>query len=210
MPVERTTLKDATVGALTRAWASSPALVLLFSSFWVIQAVNSFVFDEALTGWGIRPHDPAGLVGILFAPVLHGGFVHLAFNTFFGFPLAVATLERSRGWFWPITFVTAVTAGVGTWFFGAPGSVHIGFSGVLFGYLGFLTAQLIRGLGLRGKDALGALPYSALLLSFLPGISWQGHLFGFLGGAVLGAVLTPKGSIRRVVRRARPGATRVG
>ncbi len=89
--------------------------------------------------------------------------------------------------FWIVSLLTMIIGGLGVWFFGAPGSVHIGASILIFGYLGFL---LLRGYFQRNfmsmfLSVLVTFLYGGLVLGVLPaspGISWQGHLFGFLGG----------------------------
>jgi membrane associated rhomboid family serine protease len=79
--------------------------------------------------------------------------------------------------------------GLGVWVFAAPTSVHIGASILIFGYLGFL---LLRGYFQRNLPSiaislLALFLYGGTLVSIFPtqqGISWQGHLFGFLGGVL--------------------------
>jgi membrane associated rhomboid family serine protease len=77
---------------------------------------------------------------------------------------------------------------LGTWIFGAP-AFHIGASGVIFGYLGFLLARWYFDRSVR--SAMIALvvgsTYGTVLwgvLPSMPGVSWEGHLFGFLGGII--------------------------
>jgi membrane associated rhomboid family serine protease len=89
--------------------------------------------------------------------------------------------------------VIMLVSGVGVWFTGSPHSVVVGASGVIFGYLGLL---LMRGIVEHswwniGVALLIGLLYGWQLIGVLPadpGISWQGHLFGFFGG-VIAAVL---------------------
>ena len=91
--------------------------------------------------------------------------------------------------------VNAVIVGVGgalVWLFAGP-AIHIGASGLVFGWLGFLVA---RGLVDRSPITLGAAAlvgtlYGALLWGVLPGragVSWEAHLFGAVAG-VAAAVL---------------------
>ncbi|CCQ59760.1 hypothetical protein CWATWH0401_1791 [Crocosphaera watsonii WH 0401] len=89
--------------------------------------------------------------------------------------------------FWIVTAITMLVGGLGVWLFASPSSVHIGASILIFGYLGFL---LLRGYFQRNfisifLSVVVAFFYGGLVLGVLPsapGISWQGHLFGFLGG----------------------------
>ena len=104
-----------------------------------------------------------------------------------------------------VTVIVALVGGLGTWLFAPAGSVHVGASGIVFGYAGYL---LSRGFfSRRVRDfTLAAIIFviwgGALLLSLIPtaGISWQGHLFGAVGGVVAGWLLArPRG--RRVSSR---------
>ena len=164
--------------------------------FWILEILDQFVFHHTLDGYGIRPHSLIGLRGILFAPFLHGGFGHLIANTVPFLILGWLVMIQETSDFWIVTIITMIVGGVGTWMFGAPNSIHIGASSLIFGYLGFL---LLRGYFQRNIASIllslvvGFL-YGGLIWGVLPtqpGISWQGHLFGFLGG-VLSAKLIAK------------------
>ena len=102
-------------------------------------------------------------------------------------------LATGLGRFLGITGLIALISGLGVWFTGDPGTVVVGASGVIFGYLGYL---LVRGIverslwGVAVGVVVGLL-YGAQLVLLVPTderISWQGHLFGFVGG-VLAAIL---------------------
>lgn len=162
------------------------------------------VFDTTLDVYGIIPKSPIGLRGILFAPFLHGSFAHIASNTVPFLILGWLVMLRETSDFFWVTLVSAAVSGLGTWIFGSPQSIHIGASGVVFGYLGYL---LLRGYFERSAIAVaislgvGTL-YGSLLWGVLPihygmvnRISWEGHLFGFLGGILAAWLLakTPKG-----------------
>ena len=138
---------------------------------------------------GIEPRRTEGLDGVLFAPVLHGPWEHLMANTVpllvFGFLLLLAGVRR---WL-VVTAAVWLVGGVGVWLTGGTGTVHVGASVLVFGWLSYL---LLRGVFSRqaGQIGLGVLLlvlYGGVLWGVLPGqpgISWQGHLFGALGGGV--------------------------
>ena len=167
------------------------ALVLIM---WVSEAVDA-VAGHRLDGYGIEPRDPDGLSGIIAAPFLHGGFDHLISNTvpFLVMGLVIAFKGAVR--VSAVTAMVALVSGLGTWLVAPANTVHIGASGVVFGYAtylltrGFFDRQL---LGLVIGLAVGAIWGTALLGGLLPeeGISWQGHLFGAIGGVVAARVLT--------------------
>jgi membrane associated rhomboid family serine protease len=142
-----------------------------------------------LDSYGIRPREVDGLDGIVFAPLLHHGWGHLVANTVpllvFGFLILLAGVARWAA----VTAIVWVVGGVGTWLTGQPHSLHLGASVLAFGWLVYL---LLRGIFARDASqiALGAIllfMYGGILYGVLPGqpgISWQGHLFGALGGAL--------------------------
>ncbi|MGC9503185.1 rhomboid family intramembrane serine protease [Baaleninema sp.] len=153
---------------------------------WVEEILDQFVFGGQLNAFGIYPREPDTLRGILFMPFLHGNFTHLISNTVPFLILGWLVMVRGIRDFFIVTAAAMLLGGVGVWLFGAPG-IHIGASGVVFGYLGFL---LLRGLFERSFQSIAlslmvGFFYGGLVGGILPGqpgISWEGHLFGFLGG----------------------------
>ncbi|PSB06060.1 rhomboid family intramembrane serine protease, partial [filamentous cyanobacterium CCP2] len=96
--------------------------------------------------------------------------------------------------FFVVTIVAMLIGGLGTWMFGAAGC-HIGASGVVFGYLGYLLGRgyFDRSFGSMLFSVVILLVYGGLLWGVLPtrvGISWEGHLFGFVGGVVAARLLS--------------------
>lgn len=160
----------------------------LVAAMWVLEAADAVLFRGGLDAYGIRPRDPDGLAGIAFAPFLHGNFAHLTSNTvpflIFGWLILLHSLRD----FVVVSLLAVVVGGLGTWLVGAPG-IHFGASGVVFGYFGYL---LLRGWFRRSAGAVllslaVGVAYGGLLFGVLPGqpgISWEGHLFGFLGGGM--------------------------
>lgn len=161
---------------------------------WILEILDQFLFRGALNSFGIIPRNAIGLRGLLFSPLLHGDFAHLMANTIPFLTLGWLVMVRETSDFFIVTAITMVLGGLGVWLFGAPNSIHIGASGVIFGYLGFL---LFRGYFERSFPAI----LLSLIVGFLyggiiwgvlpgrPGISWEGHLFGFIGGAIAARLL---------------------
>lgn len=164
---------------------------------WAAELADAIVFGGALDGYGIRPRSFGGLLGIALAPLLHGGFRHLMANSV---PLVVlgwfVMLRETRDYF-VVAFFSTLVGGVGVWLIGATNSVHIGASGVVFGFLGYLLSRGYferRFLPMLGSIVVG-LMYGGTLFGLLPGqrgISWEGHLFGFLGGVLAAKVLASR------------------
>jgi len=155
---------------------------------WISETIDVFLLGGRLNFFGIHPRQGDGLLGILFAPFLHGGFPHLIANTIPFLTLGWFVMLRETSDFFVVTATTMLVGGLGVWLFGTPG-VHIGASILIFGYLGFL---LLRGYFERNLTSIflsvvvGCL-YGSAIWGVLPtqrGISWEGHLFGFVGGVI--------------------------
>jgi membrane associated rhomboid family serine protease len=152
---------------------------------YLVEAVDAML-PANLDTLGIQPRTTGGLDGILLAPLLHHGWSHLFANTLpillFGF----LAMSGGLGQWIAVTATVWLASGTGVWLTGAAG-VTVGASGVAFGWLAFL---LVRGIFTRSFGQLAVavvlfLYWGSTLLGVLPGdpgISWQGHLFGALGG----------------------------
>lgn len=172
-----------------RSPAARPYLLVvgLVAVMWLVELIDLLPGTE-LDRAGIEPRTFDGLWGIVFAPFLHADLAHLLGNTvpFLVLGLIIAASGTQR--LVQVVVITAVVAAIGTWLTGPTNTVHIGASGLVFGFLGYLVARGIfaRRLGMLAVGALVMLFYGGLLWGLLPkpGISWQGHLFGLLGGVL--------------------------
>ena len=164
------------------------ALAAFVGLLWVVQTLNWITGYGFNPAFGLIPRHVSGLDGIIAMPLLHGSFGHLMANTppllIMG-GLLVATATRA------LLAVNVVVIGVGgglVWLFGSS-AIHIGASGLVFGWFGFLMA---RGLVDRSPVTMGAallvgFLYGSILWGVLPdqtGVSWEAHLFGAIAGAV--------------------------
>ena len=161
-----------------------PVLVMV-ALMWAGEVVD-IPLDGRLDRFGIRPRRLDGLDGIVLSPFLHTGFGHLIANTLPFLILGGAIALGSTRRFVQATLIIGLIGGVGTWLTGPANSVHIGASGLVFGYVTYL---LSRGVFARKASyILGGVivlfVYGGVLWGVLPrpGISWQGHLFGAIGG----------------------------
>jgi membrane associated rhomboid family serine protease len=154
---------------------------------YLTEAVDTLL-GGALDADGIWPRHLDGLYGILWAPLLHQGWQHLVANTVPLLVLGFFVLAGGVGQFIAVTATVWLVGGFGTWLTGSPG-VHLGASTLIFGWLVFL---LMRGFFARSPaQILLAVvlftTWGGLLWGVLPGtveISWEGHLFGALGGLI--------------------------
>ena len=164
-------------------------LIVAIAIFWVVEIADLLVFNGGLDRYGIQPHSLIGLRGIIFAPFLHGGTAHLIANTIPFLTLGWLTMIQETSDFYIASIMSALVGGLGVWAFGSPNSVHIGASILIYGYLGFL---LLRGYFQKNFPSIAlsifvAIAYGSFIWGVFPseiGVSWQGHLFGFVGGAM--------------------------
>ena len=181
---------------LTSVRAHAVTLFGLLAVMWVLEGLDFLMPFWHLDHHGIRPRSTGGLMGILAAPFLHGDFAHLVANSIPFLVLGGIVMLGERGVFWSVTVFVVVVGGFGVWLLAPRGTVHIGASGLIFGYLGFL---LSRGLFERSivwiVIAFGLLvAYGGMIFGVLPGtpgISWQGHLFGFAAGILAAWAMFP-------------------
>ncbi len=171
--------------------ARTHAVVLgsTIGALWVTFAAIA-VSGGALLSLGIVPRTQAGLLGIAAAPLLHANLDHLLANTASFAVLGWLVMLRDPRHFWHVTLVSMLTAGLMQWLLGAPGSVHVGASGVIFGFLAFLmlSGWYARTLGSVLLSVVVTAAWGGLVWGVLPsapGVSWQGHLGGFVGGALV-------------------------
>jgi membrane associated rhomboid family serine protease len=170
-------------------WQTAGIVIIAFvAALWVIEIVNSASGGD-LTDDGIRPRQLGGLWGVLWAPLLHANFTHLESNTIpllvLGFLVLLGGLVR----FGVVTATVWLVSGIGVWIVGGSNTVVVGASGIAFGWLAYI---IVRGVFTRSflQLALGVVIlviYGSLLWGVLPGqpgVSWQGHLFGALGGVL--------------------------
>jgi membrane associated rhomboid family serine protease len=162
-------------------------VAVMAAVMWAVEIVDVVAGD--LDSAGIRPRDPEGLVGIVAAPFLHGGFGHLFGNTIpfvvLGAVIALSGLMRVVS----VTAIVALVGGLGVWLVAPATTLHIGASGIVFGFITYLIAR-----GLWSRRALHLVVGfivlfvygGTLLFGFVPtpGVSWQGHAFGAVGGVL--------------------------
>ena len=165
-------------------------LVYLLILMWALSIMDALFFRQVFSHLTIRPRKLEGLPGIAVAPLLHGNFKHLAANTGPFAILGTIILLQGLEVLSIVTIGTWLISGVGIWLLGRPNTKHLGASGIVFGYLGYI---LFRGYFDRSIPAMAAaifvgILYSGALWGLLPlqrGKSWVGHGVGFLGGVLI-------------------------
>lgn len=162
-----------------------------------------------LDQFGIVSRRWSGLLGIPLAPFLHTGWSHLAANSLPFAILGLFVIGRGERTFWAVSAGIIVLGGFAVWLLGRGQAVHVGVSGVIFGYFGYLVALGVieRSVASILRALLVGLFYGSIIWGVLPnqrGVSWEGHLFGLLAGLALACL-----SSRRVTARRRNATTGV-
>jgi membrane associated rhomboid family serine protease len=156
-------------------------------AMWIVRVLDSIVPGPSAAGHGIVPRTSYGLDGIPVAPFIHADYEHLIANTIPFLVLGAIILLRGVAEFGFVTLVTLLTSGVGTWLLGTPGTEHIGASGIVFGFFGYLVFRAIfdRRWSSIATMLVIIVWYGASMMYALvstEGISWVAHFFGLLGG----------------------------
>lgn len=167
-------------------------VLLMLAVMWGTEVVD-VPLDGRLDRFGIVPREWSGLDGVLWSPFLHSGFGHLIANTIPFLVLGCIVALSGFHVFLRATVIIGLIAGLGTWLTGPSGTVHIGASGLVFGYLTYLLARgfFARRLSYLLVGVVVFMLYGGVLWGLLPspGISWQGHLFGAIGGVAAASLL---------------------
>ncbi|MEU0114616.1 rhomboid family intramembrane serine protease [Streptomyces bobili] len=159
---------------------------------WVLEVVDA-ISGHALDTYGITPREFGELRDVVPAAFLHFGFDHLAANSLpllvMGFLAALSGIRR----FLSVAAVITVVSGLGVWLTAPANSTTAGASGVVFGLFGYLVLRgfVDRRIGDVLVGLLVGAVYGSILWGVLPtatGVSWQGHLFGLIGGVAAAVV----------------------
>lgn len=183
-------MSEASYFKFTNSVVVAPLIAVI--SIWTVYWME-LRFQINLNEYGIYPQKISGLQGIFFSPFIHGSLEHLYNNTI---PLAILTAALFyfyRGIAFKILLIGTLAAGLFTWAVGRP-SFHIGASGVIYLMASFIFFKGIftKHYRLVALSLIVVFVYGSMLWYIFPvkdGISWEGHLGGFLTGLAL-AVFT--------------------
>lgn len=182
-------------------WFRALKIILAFVGLlWIVETVNTLL-GHRLNVFGIYPREFETLPGIILWPLLHANFQHLIMNTT---PLAIlGFFVALRGWlvFIQASLLILLLGGLGVWLFGRP-AFHIGASGLVFGFFGFLVAIGIyeKSLPALGIASFAIFYYGGLIYGVLPQggfVSWEAHLFGLMAGVFAARVFALRGKSPR-------------
>lgn len=182
-------------GSPTRTPARQPGakvaaywIVGLLAVQWLLELIDQ-MSGNSLDGLGIRPRSGDGIWHVLTAPWLHGSWDHLVANSVPWLVLGFLVLVAGwREWI-AATGSAVLVSGAFVWLLSPTNSITLGASGVIFGWLSYLLARAVfsRQLAQIALAVLILFVYGGVLWGVLPGtpgVSWQGHLGGAVGGVL--------------------------
>jgi len=186
-----------------RPGAAALVMIVLLAGLWLLEAVDT-VSGHQLDNYGIHAQDIDGLPGIVSAPFLHAGWDHLISNSMPFFVLGFLVLLGGVARWLLSSVISIITSGLAAWLLTPADVVILGASGLIFGWLTYLLA---RGLWSRKAGqvviaVLVLLVYGGLIFGVLPGqpgISWQAHLGGAVGGVLAAWLLHRRRTSRQLV-----------
>lgn len=169
--------------------------VLMFVGIvWAVYFID-WLLPGTFNVFGLAPRQTSGLIGLVTMPFLHGNWEHLVGNSV---PLVVllCLLAGSRANTYTVVPQIMLVGGLLLWLFGRPQTIHVGASGLIYGLIAFL---IVSGFTEKRLSAIViaifvGVTYGATLVGgILPisvdaGVSWDGHLFGAIGGAIVAKV----------------------
>jgi membrane associated rhomboid family serine protease len=160
-------------------------------ALWFILIADQYLGLD-LNRFGLRPRELSGLLGILTAPLLHGGVEHLFSNTL---PLAVSLTAIL--YLYPNSSLRVLPmlwlgSGLLAWLIGRP-SLHVGASGFIYGLLAyvFVSGMLRQDMRSVAVSLMVWFLYGSMIWGILPirpNMSWELHLAGGLLGVAMALV----------------------
>ena len=162
---------------------------LVFAFIMWIVKLTEWHFGLAFFHYGVLPRALSGLKGVIFSPFIHQDFTHLLNNTY---PLII--LGGMLFYFYKklglqIFLWLYFTSGIWLWAIGRA-NFHIGASGLVYALAGFIffSGLIKKQSKLSAASLLVIFLYGSMIWGVLPiykGVSWEGHLAGFLAGILL-------------------------
>ncbi len=164
------------------------APILFVLTIWVVYWME-LKYSVNLNIYGVYPRTISGLRGIVFSPFIHGSLEHLYNNTIPVTVLMAALFYFYNGIGVRVLIFGMILSGLITWLIGRP-SFHIGASGMIYVLASFIFFKGIfsKYYRLVALSLLVVFIYGSLLWYVFPiekGISWEGHLGGFISGLCL-------------------------
>ncbi len=173
--------------------------VVYIVAIWFIYWVE-IQFDINFNKYGIFPRTFVGFRGVFFTHFIHSNVSHLFNNSVPLFVLLSSLFYFYKEVGYKVLLIGGFFTGLLTWCI-ARESYHIGASGIvylLFSFV-FFSGIIKRHFRLVALSLIIIFLYGSMIWYVLPikdGISWEGHLSGFIVGFLFAIAFRNKGIIR--------------
>ena len=170
-------------------------IFLIWFVYWV-----EIQFSYNFTRAGILPRNLSGLKGVLFSPFIHSDTNHLFNNSIPLFVLLSFLIYFYRAVYIKVLFFGGLLSGLLTWVI-AREAFHIGASGIvylLFSFV-FFSGIIKKQFQLVAVSLIVIFLYGSMIWYVFPikeGISWEGHLSGFVVGVIFAYIFKQKGIVK--------------
>ncbi len=176
---------------------------LLFLAVCWLVFFTAVFFDLDFHKYGVSPREWKGLLGILLMPFLHGDLEHILNNSFGILTLTTLLFFFYKSIAYKVFWLCFFISGFWTWSI-AYGGYHIGASAIIYALFGFLvpSGMIRRDTHLLAITFLVIFAHSGIVWGIFPtkpGISWEGHLAGFLAGIVLAIYYRKEGPQKKKI-----------
>lgn len=186
---------------MDESWKTKAKWVLApLGIMWVTEIAHIImrqgIKDDILISFGLLPRSISGFLCIPLAPFIHVDILHVFSNTLPFAILGGLVIAQGTMVFLRVSCVILLLEGMGVWLM-ASNDYHVGASGIVFGYFGFLIANALyaRRLVPLLIAALTIFLYGGIIwgvLPSVPGVSWEAHFFGLLAGIAAAKIENPK------------------
>lgn len=191
-------IKDTPFKYDAKVWKIPLLFVLVI---WILFGLNFFL-NLKYAQYGIFPRNIKGLRGVIFSPFIHGSLDHLYSNTFPIFVLMAVLIYFYRNIAAKVLIIGTLLTGFFTWFIARGDSFHIGASGVIYLLASFIffSGILRKSMRLVAISIVVAFLYGGMIWYVFPimkGVSWEGHLSGFISGIILAYWYRDQGLVKK-------------
>ena len=167
-------------------------------SIWFIYWIE-IKFSLNFTKFGVLPRSLSGLKGVIFSPFIHSNTNHLFNNSVPLFVLISFLIYFYRSVYLKVLIFGSFLSGLLTWII-AREAYHIGASGVVYLVFSFVffSGIIKKQFQLVAVSLIVIFLYGSMIWYVLPikeGVSWEGHLSGFLIGLLFAFVFKQRGIV---------------
>lgn len=173
--------------------------ILYIVSIWIIYWIEiqfSFNFNK----YGVYPRTLKGFRGVFFTHFIHSNTGHIFNNSIPLFVLLSSLFYFYKEVAYKVLFLGGFLTGFLTWII-ARESYHIGASGIvylLFSFV-FFSGIIRKHFRLVALSLIVIFLYGSMIWYVLPikeGMSWEGHLSGFLIGLFFAVIYRKRGTVK--------------